>query len=174
MSYFQEKAEWVTIVDGEVVYRDTRANFDLDSTVVVPGLPEGITERIYETGVRHALMYLGDVVDGGPKHWPQADLAIANIALLLQAKEAREYAPPPPPGPITVAASSAKLVLADDGIYSQVETICLDPAAYVGVRIYWTSANTWVEDNPYVLAIGTELGLADSQMHNMFERALLK
>lgn len=80
---------------------------------------------------------------------------------------------PPAPGPITVAASSAKLVLDDDGLYSAVAGIC-ENHPVTAVRIFWESANTWVEDNPYVLAIGVELGLTDAQMHDMFVRAKLK
>lgn len=77
------------------------------------------------------------------------------------------------PPPSTVAASSAKLVLDDDGLYDDVEAICLDHPVNA-VRIFWESANTWVEDNPYVLAIGTELGLTEAQMHDKFLRAKLK
>ena len=36
------------------------------------------------------------------------------------------------------------------------------------------AANTWVEDNPYVLAIGAELSLTAEQMHDKFVRAKLK
>lgn len=75
--------------------------------------------------------------------------------------------------PIVVAASSAKLVLDDDGLYATVEGICRNHPV-TAVRIFWESANTWSEDNPYVLAIGQELGLDDAAIHSMFERALLK
>lgn len=81
--------------------------------------------------------------------------------------------PEPAPIPIVVAASSAKLVLDDDGLYQQVEDICRNHPVRA-VRIFWESANTWSEDNPYVQAIGVELGLSDETVHAMFERALLK
>lgn len=75
--------------------------------------------------------------------------------------------------PLRVAASSAKLVLDDDGLYSTVEGICRNHPV-LAVRIFWESANTWVEDNAYVLAIGTELNLSAEQMHDMFVRAMAK
>lgn len=72
-----------------------------------------------------------------------------------------------------VPASSAKLVLDDDGIYSAVEAICLDHPV-LAVRIYWTTAATWERGNPYVQAIGAEMELSDEQMDDMFRRATLK
>lgn len=72
-----------------------------------------------------------------------------------------------------VPASSAKLVLDDDGIYEQVESICLNhPVA--AVRIYWMSAINWDFNNAFVQAIGTEMNLSDEQMLDMFARARLK
>jgi len=74
---------------------------------------------------------------------------------------------------IKVAASSAKLVLDDDGLYATVEDICQNHPVNA-VRVFWESANTWVEDNAYVLAIGSELNLTAEQMHDKFARAKLK
>lgn len=73
----------------------------------------------------------------------------------------------------SVSASSAKLVLDDDGIYEAVETICVDHPV-LAVRIYWTTAATWERGNPYVQAIGMEMELSDEQMDDMFRRATLK
>ena len=75
--------------------------------------------------------------------------------------------------PLRVAASSAKLVLDDDGLYATVEGIC-QTHPVIAVRVFWDSANTWVEDNAYVLAIGAELNLTTDQMHDKFVRAKLK
>ena len=72
-----------------------------------------------------------------------------------------------------VPASSAKLVLADDGIYEAVEDICVNHPV-VAVRIYWTTAATWQFNNPYVQAIGAEMNLSAAQMVDMFRRAALK
>lgn len=80
---------------------------------------------------------------------------------------------PDPVKPIVVAASSAKLVLDDDGLYPTVEGICRNHPV-TAVRIFWESANTWAEDNPYILAIGVELGLDDDGIHAMFVRAQQK
>jgi hypothetical protein len=76
-------------------------------------------------------------------------------------------------GAIIVDASSAKLVLDDDGLYAAVADIC-ESHPVTAVRIFWESANTWAEDNPYVLAIGTEFNLSAEAIHSMFQRALLK
>ena len=100
------------------------------------------------------------------------DLGDPRTAGLLSS-EPNKPTPDPLPLPITVAASSAKLTLDDDGLYQQVEDICRNHPVSA-VRIFWESANTWIEDNPYVQAIGVELGLSDEMVHAMFERALLK
>lgn len=75
--------------------------------------------------------------------------------------------------PIEVYASSAKLVLDEDKIYDLVETICKEHPVNA-VKIFWESASNWVEDDPYVRAIGCELDLNDEMMRAMFVRALAK
>jgi hypothetical protein len=75
--------------------------------------------------------------------------------------------------PLSVPATSAKLVLDDDGLYANVEGVCMNHPV-LAVRIFWTTSNTWHEAHPYVQAIAAELHLTAAQIHDMFQRALLK
>jgi hypothetical protein len=52
-------------------------------------LDAGLSERIYDQGVRHAVMNGHDVVGGGPMPWPEGDTIIASIGRLIAAQEAR-------------------------------------------------------------------------------------
>jgi hypothetical protein len=70
-------------------YGETRKNFEADHGAVLPPLPEGITERIYEPGKRHALVRGTDVVDGGPMPWPEGDAIIAKGKDLLARQQDR-------------------------------------------------------------------------------------
>jgi hypothetical protein len=86
--------------DGDMVwvrgnyghYGDKLALFERDSGTILPRLPAGITERIYEPGVRHALIRGSDVVDGGPMPWPEGDRLIERDAELINKKRARDEA----------------------------------------------------------------------------------
>jgi hypothetical protein len=86
---------WVR-ADGDH-YGETPEVFAQDYGKEFPKLPQGITERIYEPGVRHALLCGTDVVDGGPLPWPEGDQVIAKSDLLIskhkqRAQEARDKA----------------------------------------------------------------------------------
>lgn len=70
-------------------YRDSDHNFAEDSGLQVPALPEGIDERVYEPGVRHALLANNNVMDGGPMPWEEGDHIIARALALLDAQKAR-------------------------------------------------------------------------------------
>ena len=70
-------------------YADSPENFASDYGAPFPALDAGLTERIYDQGVRHAVMNGHDVVDGGPMPWPEGDTIIASIGRLIAAQEAR-------------------------------------------------------------------------------------
>lgn len=70
-------------------YADTLENFGLDYGAHAPPLPEGMTERIYEPGVRHPLIRDHDVINGGPMPWPEGDDIIASIDSLFAAQDGR-------------------------------------------------------------------------------------
>jgi hypothetical protein len=70
-------------------YADSRENFAGDYGAPFPALDAGLTERIYDQGVRHAVMNGHDVVGGGPMPWPEGDAIIASIGRLIAAQEAR-------------------------------------------------------------------------------------
>ena len=70
-------------------YADSLENFAGDYGAPFPALDAGLTERIYDQGVRHAVMNGHDVVGGGPMPWPEGDIIIASIGRLIAAQEAR-------------------------------------------------------------------------------------
>jgi hypothetical protein len=70
-------------------YADSLENFAGDYGVPFPALDAGLTERIYDQGVRHAVMSGHDVVGGGPIPWLDGDTIIASIGRLIAAQEAR-------------------------------------------------------------------------------------
>jgi hypothetical protein len=71
-------------------YSGTPEELSTDYEIAVPPLPADITERLYEPGVRHALLAGESVVDGGPLPWTQGDVLIANAGAAIAAKAARE------------------------------------------------------------------------------------
>lgn len=103
---------------------------------------------------------------------PGDDAEITHaVAYALQGVAIAPYtAPVLPYVPIVVSASAAKMILDNDGIYTAVETICLAHEVNA-VRIFWQSANTWREDNPYVAAIAVEMSISSEEIHNKFVRA---
>ena len=70
-------------------YADSLENFADDYGAPFPALDAGLTERIYDQGVRHAVMNGHDVVGGGPMPWPEGDAIIASVGRLIAAQEAR-------------------------------------------------------------------------------------
>jgi hypothetical protein len=70
-------------------YADSLENFAGDYGAPFPVLDAGLSERIYDQGVRHAVMNGHDVVGGGPMPWPEGDAIIASIGRLIAAQEAR-------------------------------------------------------------------------------------
>ena len=58
----------------------------------MPSLPEGITERVYEPDMRHALSANGSVIDGGPMPWPEGDALLERYPELMAKKQARDLA----------------------------------------------------------------------------------
>ncbi len=80
---------------------------------------------------------------------------------------------PAVPYPLKVYAVQALLALKDAGLYDIVDTACKNHPLKE-VQIWYEKAQTWEEDNPYVMGIGAELGLTDAQVHNLFLAATLK
>lgn len=88
--------------------------------------------------------------------------------------EVAPYEPPPvePPFPSVVSASQAKIALFNAGYLDDVEAV-VAAHPYRIVQIWFTDANTWERGNPYVQAIGAEIGLTDEQMDELFIAASL-
>lgn len=98
----------VYVRDATQVYCDTRANFQLDFSVTLPGLPAGADERIYVPGRSHALQNRTTIISGGPMPWALGDNVITNINTGLAAQAARN---PPHVVPQNVSVEQAQETL---------------------------------------------------------------
>jgi len=87
----QQDLENILVVgaDEASLYRDTLENFSVDHGSEISALPEGITLRVYEYNVRHALIANNSVLDGGPMPWPEGNAIIATVRSLIAAQSAR-------------------------------------------------------------------------------------
>jgi hypothetical protein len=94
-------------VDG-ATYGDTPDNFLSDFGFLLPELPEGMNERIYDQNRRHVFAGENDtgaITSGGEMPWPLGDRAILDIEAGLSSQAARRVAeeaakpPAPKPGP---------------------------------------------------------------------------
>jgi hypothetical protein len=75
------------------VYEETPENFAADHGASAPALPDGVRERIYDDGGRHALIDAkGNQVDSGPIPFEFGDAAIAACSALIAKKTGREDA----------------------------------------------------------------------------------
>lgn len=74
--------------DNGKSYLATNQEYTADSGLPAPALPQGVTERIYEPGVRHPFLIGNNVVDGGPMPWPDGDDILARIDYLLAQRAA--------------------------------------------------------------------------------------
>ncbi|WAJ29337.1 hypothetical protein [Antarcticirhabdus aurantiaca] len=95
------------------------------------------------------------------------------VVLPLSARD--EFVPPAVPGPSVpdeVSAAQAKTALYNAGIYDDVEAV-LGAAPDGLVRIWWSSAQVWRRDHPYILAVATFLDppLDDDQVDALFMAA---
>lgn len=79
-------AVWQTNADR---YRENENQFAQDYGSPFPPLPDGVTERIYQQNVRHALIANNSVVDGGPMPWPEGDDIADALPQLLGKVQAR-------------------------------------------------------------------------------------
>lgn len=90
MAEFQQNPDGLILIrNGGKVYMDTKANFEADAGITLPALPNGVNDRIYVQGVRHALMGAGGVVGGGPMPWALADQVIAALDTLISTQSTR-------------------------------------------------------------------------------------
>ncbi|EIM25762.1 hypothetical protein [Microvirga lotononidis] len=82
------------------------------------------------------------------------------------------YSPPTPepPFPSVVTAAQAKIALFNGGLLDQVKAV-VAAHPYEIVRIWFADANNWERGNPYVQALGVEIGLTDEQMDELFVQA---
>ena len=73
-------------------YAGTLEEFERHYGQPLPPLPDGITERVYEPGKRHALSADNSVRDGGPMPWPEGDEALTHTAEMCAMKRDEEAA----------------------------------------------------------------------------------
>lgn len=90
MPQVHQRPDMIYVRTDGGTYSGTAEELSTDYALAVPPLPANITERLYEPGVRHALLSGENVVDGGPLPWTQGDVLIANAATAIAAQAARE------------------------------------------------------------------------------------
>lgn len=96
MIAFEEHSDGrVYVRSGEQVYIDSWENFETDSGIIMDELPEGVRERIYVPGKRHALNGEEGTIGGGDLPYQIGDEAIASIDQLLAAQTERNAAAVP-------------------------------------------------------------------------------
>jgi hypothetical protein len=89
-SQVHQHPDWTIRVRTQAgAYADSLENFAGDYGAPFPALDAGLTERIYDQGIRHAVLNGHDVVGGGPMPWPEGDAIIASVGRLIAAQEAR-------------------------------------------------------------------------------------
>jgi hypothetical protein len=77
-------------LDDGTCYFDTVENFVKDGGPRPEALPFDCNERIYTQGKRHALLKDSNVIDGGPREWPEGDAIIADCMSYITAQTARK------------------------------------------------------------------------------------
>lgn len=94
MPNFHHHPDGLIFVRGEVeTYCDTLENFEADYGQSLPALPEGMTERFYEPGVRHFFYNGYNAVPVNELSWEWGDAVIASLSALMAAQSARSAAP---------------------------------------------------------------------------------
>ncbi|SMD09980.1 hypothetical protein SAMN06297251_12718 [Fulvimarina manganoxydans] len=83
---------------------------------------------------------------------------------------ARRFKPDMPAISLEVSAVQAKTALYNAGLYDQVEAV-LGGSEYAMVRIWWSSAQSWRRDHPYIAGMAVELDLTDEDVDALFEAA---
>lgn len=73
----------------------------------------------------------------------------------------------------SVTPAQAKLALDDSGLLDDVETV-VNNHPVRAVKIWYENANYWERGNPYVQALGIELGLTEEQIDELFVAASKK
>lgn len=81
-----------------------------------------------------------------------------------------EFTDPPKPPVTRVSAAQAVTALFNRGLLPLVESIALNHP-YPPVKIFFQRANDWEIANPYVQAIGLELGMDATQLQILFDDA---
>jgi len=84
MPLVQQFADRISLHSDRGHYVATQEDFRRHYGRDLPPLPEGIDQRGYEPGVRHALAANNSVLDGGPMPWPEGDAVLAQIDELIK------------------------------------------------------------------------------------------
>jgi len=88
----------------------------------------------------------------------------------LESYPVADYDPPVEPFPAVVTAAQAKIALFNAGLLDQVKAVVAG-YPYEVVRIFFSDAGVWERGNPYVQALGIEIGLTEEQMDDLFMSA---
>jgi hypothetical protein len=87
--------------------------------------------------------------------------------------ETGEFVARPPRRVTRISKAQGKLALLDAGLLDQVEAV-IAAHPYAAMRIWYSDANDWDRESPYVEALGLELGLDEKKIDDLFLKASLK
>jgi hypothetical protein len=159
------------IVEGPGgLYRDTPDNCALDfgvslQAIALPNTP-GLDERLYQPGIRHAIIANDNVVAGGPMPWPLGDQMIGDVMNALAAQAARK--PPPPAQSPVISRTQALIALQRTNKLTAVKAaVAQDPEN----QIWFDTAPTWHRDNPRIAALAPAVGLTSKDLDDLFALA---
>lgn len=95
MPNFHQHPDGLIFVRGETeeFYIDTPENFEADYGFPLPALPEGMTERFYEPGIRHFFSNNSDSFPAPELVWGWGDTVITSLRSLLVVQQARKENP---------------------------------------------------------------------------------
>jgi len=100
--------------------------------------------------------------------------AIFAAALAGQYGSIADYVPPPPPEPVPVTQITrrqGRLTLHRFGLLTQVEAYMQDPNTDIEVKITYEDATTWYRNDPMINVIGSEFGLTEAEIDELFIQA---
>ena len=110
----------------------------------------------------------------GPKmtSWDEEKLGPLDLQAIEDRATAILTRPAAIPVPKSISKAQGMMALYNAGLLDDVETV-ISSHDYRPVRIWFDNANEWNRDNPYIQALGQELGMSAGFMDELFRSAAL-
>lgn len=86
---------------------------------------------------------------------------------VAQGNTPNPYVPPAPTIPQVVTAYQAKMALASANLYSTVENT-VNTSTDLSLKIAWNNASTFDRQSPFIISIGQQLGISNTEIDQLF------